>query len=63
MRDPARVGQGLCSVGTCFERSCLHGTGTVGVGTCFERSCLHGTGTVAVLGHALRDPACVGQGL
>ena len=20
---------GLCSVGTCFERSCLHGTGTV----------------------------------
>ena len=28
MRDPACVGQGLHSVGTCYERSCVHGTGT-----------------------------------
>ena len=28
MRDPACMGQGLHSVGTCYERSCLCGTGS-----------------------------------
>ena len=28
MRDPVCMGQGLHSVGTCYERSCLCGTGT-----------------------------------